>query len=69
MAIRGSGVTEDYSENGQQYNEHINDIKSIYIQEGVTGLGSRVFCNFSNVTKAEIPETVETIGHMLWHIQ
>lgn len=62
MAIRGSGVTEDYSENGQQYNEHINDIKSIYIQEGVTGLGSRVFCNFSNVTKAEIPETVETIG-------
>lgn len=37
MAIRGSGVTEDYSENGQQYNEHINDIKSIYIQKGVTG--------------------------------
>ncbi len=62
MAIRGSGITDNYSENEQPYSEYIKDIKRVYIQKGIKNIGVRSFFNFSNVTKMEIPETVENIG-------
>lgn len=70
LTIAGTGKMDDYSywdRNGDGYKEapwyaFSNDITTVVIQPGVTGIGSSAFTEFSRLTSVSIPDGVTSIG-------
>lgn len=62
VTITGTGETYDYS-NDSPFKQNQN-IKSVTVQEGVTGLGDWMFWGCNNITAVSFPESLESIGSM-----
>lgn len=68
LSLIGTGVTYDYT---SLWDDNVNlsplyenkDIKSIKIDEGITGIGNNVFPYCSNVTSVTFPTSLESIGN------
>ena len=63
LTVSGTGAMTDYTdEDAVPWASFRNDIKAVVIGEGVTTIGSFVFCVCSNLETAELPSTVTKIG-------
>ena len=64
LTISGSGAMYNYGiENGDDrpWAEHINNINSVVIENGITTIGSYAF-SYHNITSVSIPDSVTAIG-------
>lgn len=60
LIIYGTGtvtVTE-----AKEWKDLAGKIKSLNVEEGITGIGNEVFMNFTSVTAITLPESLKTIG-------
>lgn len=63
LTIGGSGKMKDYTlENKAPWNEKVDEITSIEIEEGVTSIGDYAFYGLSNAETVTIPSSVTRIG-------
>lgn len=66
LTISGNGPMEDmisleFDPNNHWYN-HAENIKEVYIEEGITSISQFAFSGYENIKKVTIPSTVKTIG-------
>ena len=77
LRISGTGRMADYAhlyDSPWFYAQPINAgyfrtdyVTRIVVEEGVTHIGSRAFCDFERVTKITLPNTVESIGEYAFY--
>ncbi|MBR1426616.1 MAG: leucine-rich repeat protein [Paludibacteraceae bacterium] len=77
LRISGTGRMADYAHLDDSpwfYAQPINAgyfrtdyVTRIVVEEGVTHIGSRAFCDFERVTKITLPNTVESIGDLTFY--
>ena len=60
VIVFGTGNTYDYSSDSPFYNS--NDVKSVVIEDGVTGIGDTLFLGCNYLTSVTLSNTVKTIG-------
>ena len=75
MTISGNGDMDDFytirdwwtgelvDQNEPEWDDFRDEILEVYIQDGVTSIGTTAFSNCSNLTKIVIGNSVKTIGH------
>lgn len=61
LLLRGTGSTYDYNLGESPFWED-ESIKSLVVSEGITAIGDSVFERCSNMTSANFPNTIESIG-------
>ena len=66
LTISGTGDMNDTSDSGSatewKYYNHLNDIKEVVFEEGITSVGASAFQNYTNLTKVTLPSTFKTIN-------
>ena len=63
LVIRGEGDMEVYSALGApEWRNYRDDIRSVTIEEGVTGIGYSAFSQCGNLTQITLPNTVTSLG-------
>lgn len=67
MTVSGTGNMADYTGNdpyhgGQPWGRIKNSVKTLVIEEGVTGIGENGFCYHQNLSRVELPSTLKSIG-------
>lgn len=67
LTLSGTGATTDSSKGSglpEELADYQSSIKSVVVEDGVTGLGSRLFYNCSNLTTVDMSanKTLETLG-------
>lgn len=63
LSIEGTGAMKDYkSYSLPPWHQYKDDIKTIYIEEGITELGQYAFWECENVEYVDIPLSLERIG-------
>lgn len=60
LTISGTGVI-----NSVDY--YLDEVKSLIIEEGITGIGEQVFASFFRLEKAVIPDSVKKIGEQAFY--
>ena len=71
LTIRGSGKMSDWSHNSSYkyspwYSRRLS-IKTVIVENGVTSIGSYVFCGCSSLTSITIPDSVTSIGEYAFY--
>ncbi len=62
LTISGSGEMTDWTTGAAPWEDHVNVIQKIVIEEGVTSIGVNAFAGLSNATEAHIPDSVGKIN-------
>ena len=63
LTISGSGAMANWTSASQApWYDHVNTIKSIVIEEGVTNIGDYAFTNCHTLTSVTLPDSVTVIG-------
>lgn len=62
LVISGEGEMYDYADGEAPWYEHVLQIRSVELKEGVTGVGSNAFCNFVSLEDVTIPYSIKKIG-------
>ena len=63
LTISGSGNMQDYERyNSMPWYDHLEEIREVVIEPGVTGIGALAFYACSNLTDVTIPNSVTSIG-------
>lgn len=66
LTISGTGYSKNYENKSTGrapwYSLYRNNIKTVIIKDGVTGLGSYLFYNCTAIESVTIPDSVDTIG-------
>lgn len=63
LLIAGTGKIPDYEEGATPLEEFKEEITSIQIGDGITGIGNQAFAGCINVERIELPESLVTIGN------
>ena len=69
LHIYGTGDTYNYDPNSKDnrvrtpWTNYAENITSVVIEEGITGIGNFIFCGLKNVTEIDIPKSVTHIGN------
>lgn len=63
LLIAGTGTIPDYEEGATPLEEYKEEITSIQIGDGITGIGNHAFAGCINVERIELPESLVTIGN------
>ncbi len=68
LTISGSGKIYDF-EYGQNrpWDSYINDINKIILEDGITEIGDWAFSDLKNLTEAQLPYTLKTIGQRAFY--
>ena len=65
IRISGSGDTPDYDYNSDiPWYSHINEIKSVIVEDGITGLGKSSFYKSTSIQSVKLADSVRSIGEM-----
>lgn len=65
IRISGSGDTPDYDYISDiPWYSHINEIKSVVVEEGITGLGKSSFYKSTSIQSVKIADSVRSIGDL-----
>ena len=65
IRISGSGDTPDYDYISDiPWYSHINEIKSVVVEEGITGLGKSSFYKSTSIQSVKLADSVRSIGEM-----
>ena len=62
LTISGTGAMADYSWDGAPWHGFWSQVKTVVIENGVTSIGERAFCDCSSLTSVTIPSSVTSIG-------
>ncbi len=62
LTISGTGAMTDYTRGAAPWYADRDSIRSVLVEDGVTGLGNYSFYGLSNMTSATIPDSVQRIG-------
>lgn len=65
LTISGTGVTNDYKlfyQANIPWYSYMSQIKSVVVEEGVTGLGNTLFVDCINLTSVTLADSVKSIG-------
>ncbi len=65
MTISGTGDMYDFSYHYEPmipWADHIEEIQSVVVEEGVTSIGNFAFSNAANLTSVTLPDTLTVIG-------
>ena len=66
LTISGTGRMSDF-EYPADWTLYNKDIRKVVIEDGVTGIGSRVFCEFYALEEIVIPKSVTSIGEFAFY--
>ena len=65
IRISGSGDTPDYDYTSDiPWYSHINEIKSVVVEDGITGLGKSSFYKSTSIQSVKLADSVRSIGEM-----
>ena len=65
IRISGSGDTPDYDYTSDiPWYSHINEIKSVIVEDGITGLGKSSFYKSTSIQSVKLADSVRSIGEM-----
>ena len=65
IRISGSGDTPDYDYTSDiPWYSHINEIKSVIVEDGITGLGKASFYKSTSIQSVKIADSVRSIGDL-----
>ena len=63
MTISGNGAIEDIDKKDcTPWHDERSNIQTIVIKNGVTDIGTCVFCGYTNLTSITIPSSVKRLG-------
>ena len=62
LTISGNGMMPDYEWNATPWNDYLNDITNVIIEDGVTKIGANAFVNCQNMISITISNSVTIIG-------
>lgn len=62
LTVGGSGKMPNYKPGKAPWEEYKAEIRTLMIEEGVTGVGENAFNGFYNIKNAVLPESLETIS-------
>ena len=62
MTISGSGSMYNYRSGTAPWYSHMNDIKTLVLEEGITSVGDYAFYLCKNLTELTLVDSLETIG-------
>ena len=62
LSIRGRGEMHDFTSDVAPWRSYKNEVTSIYVEDGVTHIGSQAFQYMSHVRSASLPDSVESLG-------
>ncbi len=62
LTISGEGAMTDFSNEGAPWYSYRNDIKTVVVEDGVTSIGSNAFYSCSNLTDAQLSNSLTVIG-------
>ncbi len=63
LTISGTGAMTDYTRGAAPWYADRDSIRSVLVEDGVTGLGNYSFYGLSNMTSATIPDSVTRINN------
>lgn len=61
LELNGTGPMYNYGKNLPEWNDYLQDIKSVVISDGVTSVGTSAFANCKNLTSVTLSDTITTI--------
>ena len=64
LTISGTGPMYDYDYSGQPWYAFRDDIVTLIVNEGVTGIGTYAFYLFENLGTPSLPESLDSIGDL-----
>ena len=63
LTLTGTGATPDYTpESLPPFAAHRSQIRTVQVEEGITGLGDNLLRQLTAVTDVQLPESLRTIG-------
>lgn len=62
LTIRGSGSMDDYDQAAAPWYDYLNQIQTVRIEYGVTGIGNNAFYGCDGLKNVVIPDSVAAIG-------
>jgi uncharacterized protein YraI len=63
LTIKGQSSMKDYAEWKTPWEYFNSNIKTVIIEEGVTGIGAYAFSHCSQITFVVLPQSLQSIGH------
>ena len=66
LTIKGTGAMTEYSHDNRPWENDINSIKKVVIQNGVTTISPYAFYKCEKLQSVTIPQSVHTIGKILF---
>ena len=67
LTVSGTGSMWEFGWYGSPWNDNRFDIRTVEIEEGVTGIGAMAFLDHSNLSAVTISGSVTTIGQMAFY--
>ena len=62
LCISGTGDIADYDTGNAPWTKHRDEVNTVLIQNGITGIGDHSFSEFENVKQVQLPGSLERIG-------
>lgn len=63
LTLTGTGATPDYTpESLPPFAAHRSQIRTVQVEEGITGLGDNLLRQLTAATDVQLPESLRTIG-------
>ncbi len=63
LYIEGSGIMDDFEDGKQPWIQFKDQMKNVYISDGITSVGNMAFGRYSGITELYLPDSIETIGN------
>ena len=67
LTISGTGSMKNYTNYPDPWDDYLNQITAVVMEEGIISIGDYAFRSCSNLTSVSIPDSVTSIGYYAFH--